>query len=106
MFLGGMRDETLKKEIVKGLTVSEFGKRAGITFSGCLIEYRLDDVEDLKTITLLLKPSTERKYICRCMQDSNKLPMHIFPGDILYALERLSQVCNCNLNFIDYFKNK
>ena len=106
MFLGGARTETLNSEVEEGVTVSAFMRRAGVTISGSLVEYQLSEVEDLKTISLLIKPSSEKRYICYCMKEKDKLPMHIFSGGTALALSRLSQICHCNLNFARYFKNK
>ena len=106
MFLGGARTETLNSEVMEGVTVSAFMRQAGVTISGSLVEYQLSEIEDLKTISLLIKPSYEKRYICHCMKEKDKLPMHIFCGGAALALSRLSQICHCNLNFACYFKNK
>ena len=106
VFLGGMQKTTLHTEVAAGLTVSSFGRQAGITFSGSIVEYQLSEVEDLKIISLLIQPSTEKKYECICVKDRNKLPMHIYKGSTSYTLERLSQVCPCNLNFCKYLKSQ
>ena len=104
MFLGGARTETLESTVIEGVTVSSFLRQIGVTIVGSLVEFQLSEIEDLKIVTLLVKPSAERKYICHCMKEKDKLPMHIFPGGTALALTRLSQTCHCNLNFIDYCK--
>ena len=106
VFMGGMQRTTLRAEVSDGLTVSSFGRQAGITFTGSIVEYQLSEVEDLKIISLLVQPSNERRYECVCVRDRNKLPMHIYKGGTSYALERLSQVCLCNLNFCKYLKKQ
>ena len=104
MFLGGARKETLGAEVREGLTVSAFLRGAGVTICGSLVEYQLSEIEDLKIISLILQPSNERRYVCQCMTEKDKLPMHIFAGNTSMALTRLSHICQCNLNFIHYFK--
>ena len=106
MFLGGARSETLSSNVSQDVTVSKFLRGAGVTISGSLVEYQLSEIEDLKTISLLIQPSSEKKYECRCLKDKDKLPMHIFRGGTVLALSHLAQLCSCNLNFIDYYKNK
>ena len=104
LFLGGMQPTHLRAYVTPKETMAELGKRMGVTFVGYLIEYRLSEVEDLKIVSLLLKPSAEKRYICRCMKDKSKLPLHIHRGATFRALGRLSETCHCNLNFTDYMK--
>ena len=104
LFLGGMKKEDLNLFVTSNETVLEFGRKMGITFVGYLIEYRLDETEDLKIVSLLVKPATEKRYICRCMSDKTKLPIHIYRGGTGCSLRHLTATCPCNLKFMDYFK--
>ena len=104
MFLGGARTETLESTVIEGVTVSSFLRQIGVTIVGSLVEFQLSEIEDLKIISLILQPSNERRYVCQCMTEKDKLPMHIFAGNPSMALTRLSHICQCNLNFIHYFK--
>ena len=104
LFLGGLQKEHLEKELGDQGTMAQFAKRAGVKYLGFVIEYRLDEDEDLKLVSLLLQPSEESKYICQCLRDDNKMPLHIFRGDTAFSLARLSELCPCNVNFRLYTK--
>ena len=104
LYLGGLQRENLAEEVAEGLTVSGLARRAGVRMVGFLVEYQLDDVEDLKIISLLLQPAGESKYICECLRDRTKMPLHIFRGTTEYTLKQLSTVCPCNINFHLYSK--
>ena len=105
LFLGGLQREYLETEIDDRETMAQFAKRVGIKYLGFLIEYRLDENEDIKLVSLLLQPSEEPKYTCQCLRDDNKMPLHIFRGDTTFSLARLGEICPCNLNFRLYTKN-
>ena len=104
LFLGGVKKEDLGLYVTPDETMLEFGRRLGFSFVGYLIEYRLDETEDLKIVSLLVKPITEKRYICRCMTDKTKLPVHVYRGGTGCTLRHLSATCYCNLKFTDYFK--
>ena len=104
LFLGGMQKEYLDRELETLETMAQFAKRIGIKYLGFLVEYRLDDEEDLKLVSLLLQPGDESKYVCHCLIDDNKMPLHIFRGDTSFSLTRLSGICPCNVNFQLYTK--
>ena len=104
LYLGGLKREFLTREVAKGLTMSALAKKAGVRYLGYLIEYQLDEREDLIIVSLLLQPLDETKYVCECLGDIDKMPLHIFPGNTKYTLGRLSETCPCNFNFHLYSK--
>ena len=104
LFMGGLQKEHLEKDLGRE-TMAQFAKKIGVRYLGFIIEYRLDEDEDLKLISLLLQPSEESKYVCQCLKDDNKLPLHLFRGDTAFSLARLSEMCSCNVNFRMYAKN-
>ena len=105
LFLGGLQKEHLDKNVGNQGTMAQFAKKVGVRYMGFVIEYRLDEDEDLKLVSLLLQPSEEPKYVCQCLRDDNKMPLHIFRGDTAFSLARLSELCSCNINFRLYTKN-
>ena len=104
LFLGGLQKEYLDCELETRDTMAQFAKKVGVKYLGFLIEYCLDDDEDLKIVSLLLQPGEETKYVCQCLLDDNKMPLHIFRGNTAFSLTRLSEICPCNINFRLYTK--
>ena len=104
LYLGGVRRENLAVEVMEGKTMAQFAKQLGIRWIGFLIEYQLHSHEDLIIVSLLMQPDGEPKYICRCLNDRAKMPLHIFRGDTTYALQRLPEICSCHSNFHMYTK--
>ena len=104
LFLGGMQPTNLRTFVSSKVTMAELGRLLGVTYVGYLIEYRLSEEEDLKIVSLLLKPSTEKKYSCQCMRDKEKLPLHVHHEPTAQTLIHLTASCHCNLKFTDYFK--
>ena len=106
LFMGGLQREYLDSELETRETMAQFARKIGIKYLGFLVEYRLDEDEDLKIVSLLLQPGEESKYICQCLADDNKMPLHIFRGDTTFSLNRLSELCLCNTNFRLYTKKR
>ena len=104
LFLGGMQPADLKSLVSSAKTMAEFGRQLGVTYVGYLVEYRLNEEEDLKIVSLLVKPSTEKRYDCQCMEDKRKLPLHVYHQPTAQTLTYLAGACHCNLNFTDYYK--
>ena len=104
LYLGGVRRENLAREVADGVTVSMLAKKAGVKLLGFLVEYQLDEREDLKIVSLLLQPYDEPKYVCECLGNRSKMPLHIFQANTEQTLEKLSNVCPCNSNFHLYTK--
>ena len=104
LYLGGVRKENFAVEVAPGVTVSTLAKQAEVRMLGFLIEYQLDELEDLIIVSLLLYPSNEPKYICKCLNNRAKMPLHIFQADTEQTLQKLSSICPCNTNFHLYTK--
>ena len=104
LYLGGVRRENFAREVLSGVTVSRLAKMAGVKLLGFLIEYQLDELEDLIVVSLMLYPSSEPKYVCECLDNRSKMPLHIFQATTRQTLEKLSTICPCNVNFHLYTK--
>lgn len=104
LYLGGLQRENLAEEVADNLTVSGLARQAGVRMVGFMIEYQLDEKEDLIIVSLMLQPAGEAKYVCECLQDRQKMPLHIFPGKTEFTLQRLAEVCPCNVKFRLYSK--
>ena len=105
LFLGGAQKADLEQAVDGAETMEEFGRKHGVGFAGYVIEYRMGVEEDVRIISLLMQPATERLYECLCMSNPDKKPMHIFPGRTSYLLSRLVYTCPCNAAYFgDYLK--
>ena len=104
LFLGGVKTAGLKTAVTDKMTMAEFGRRLGVTYVGYMIEYRLGAVEDLKIMSLMVRPAVEARYNCRCVIEAKKSPVHLIHKRSEEALHFLTAICPCNDGLNRYFK--